>query len=538
MRRVGLPLLVLVVVLIGLAWSMTSTLQHSALMPSLAQAIPQVIRDAVQVQAQPAQPNVAPPAFDATLADYKRALRSPFANDLAQHVNAPRYDIELILDTATRQITGKQTVSYTNQTAQPLSDLVLRLYPNTGYMGGAMSVAHMRVGTLQTGWSWLLADHSAARVGLLKNIAPNEAITLTLDFTISVPDDPRRNGYLTFGAFDGLWALPNAYAMIAPRQDNRWQVDPAPNFGDIVFSEMALYRVTLHAPASYKVVATGACQSDGLNPFATTTCMAGPVRDFALHLSERYDVASTTVSSITGEPIQLSSYFLPQHRAAGARALDIAANALGSYEKRFGAYPYAELKIFATTTSAGGIEYPNLAGVLYNFYAGNDDYFEWLVAHEVAHQWWYNLVGSNPIQEPWLDESLTQYSALLYMEDRYGVTAAQKYRARYFTDRFAQERKERGDRRVGQPTKDFARWSYFPIVYGKGPLFFDAVRSRSGDVRFTAWLRNYFEHRRYGIAHASDLLQAADDVGLGAIVRAAFDEWIMGKDSSPTKKPR
>jgi aminopeptidase N len=209
--------------------------------------------------------------------------------------------------------------------------------------------------------------------------------------------------------------------------------------------------------------------------------------------------------------------------------LDIAANALATYEKRFGAYPYGELKLFATTTSAGGIEYPNLAGVLFNFYEGNDDYFEWLVAHEVAHQWWYNLVGSNPITEPWLDESLTQYSALLYMEDRYGVQAAQKYRVRYFTDRFAEERNVRGDRRVGQPTAAFPRKAYFPIVYGKGPLFFEAVRSGADDARFGAWLRGYYERHRYSTAQASDLLQAADEVGLGPVVHAAYAEWILGK---------
>ena len=132
-------------------------------------------------------------------------------------------------------------------------------------------------------------------------------------------------------------------------------------------------------------------------------------------------------------------------------------------------------------------------------------------------------------EEPWLDEALTQYSVSLYMEDRYGVEAAQKYRTRYFTDRFATELKEKGDRRVGQPTSAFPRWSYFPIVYGKGPLFFDAVRKGSDDARFDAWLRAYYERFRYGTAHANDLLQAAEDVGLGPVVHAAYDEWILGK---------
>ena len=528
MRRGCLLLLLPVGLLLGLAW---------VTMPTLTQVVSTYVpvQTIAKIVSNPSLPDKPPAALekdkptDAALAPYQPNLRSPFAADLAQQANAPRYEIELSFDADTHKITGQQTVRYVNQTTKPLSDLVLRLYPNTQYMGGKMTLAQVRLNEIKVLWAWSLPDQSAMRVLLPRSLQPSDALTLSLNFTIDVPADPGKAGYLTFGEFDGLWALPNAYAMIALRDADGWRVDPAPNFGDIVFSEMALYRVRINAPSRYKIVATGSCTADGLNPFAITTCVAGPVRDFAIHLSESYEVASTTVSSILGEPIRLTSYFLPQHRTAGQHALDIAANAIGSYEKRFGAYPYAELKLFATTTIAGGIEYPNLAGVLYKFYERDDDYFEWLVAHEVAHQWWYNLVGSNPITEPWLDEALTQYSASLYMEDRYGMEAAQKYRTRYFTDRFATELKEKGDRRVGQPTSAFPRWSYFPIVYGKGPLFFDAVRKGSDDARFGAWLRKYYERFRYSTARANDLLQAAEDAGLGPVVRVAYDEWILGK---------
>jgi hypothetical protein len=116
---------------------------------------------------------------------------------------------------------------------------------------------------------------------------------------------------------------------------------------------------------------------------------------------------------------------------------------------------------------------------------------------------------------------------LLYFEDRYGAEVAQTYRSSYFMERFVQERFRRGNRPVGQATLAFPRASYFPIVYGKGPLFFDEVRKRAGDDRFTAWLRTYHERHRYGTTQASDLLQAGDAVELGEIVRAAYGQWIL-----------
>lgn len=70
------------------------------------------------------------------------------------------------------------------------------------------------------------------------------------------------------------------------------------------------------------------------------------------------------------------------------------------------------------------------------------------------------------------------------------------------------------------------RWAYAPIVYGKGPLFFEAVRKQVGDAAFGQWLQGYFAAKRHGIATGEDLLAAADAAGIGSQVRAAHAQWI------------
>ena len=477
-------------------------------------------------------PNAFVKVVDPELAGYALALRRPFMADLDSLKRAPRYDIALALNPAAHLITGQQTTRYVNRETAPLNEIMLRLYPNTAYRGGDMQVAQVAVGGAPAPWVYdtRVQDRSIVRVDLPAPLLAGQALTFSLNFTISVPSEGAA-GYRTFGQFGALWALPNAYAMLAPRIAGAWQLDAVPAYGDIVLSEVAHYRVQIQAPANWPVVATGVCQtesSQAQSQGATTTCTAAAVRDFALHLNPNYRVATATAPSITGEPILISSYYLPQHERAGQSVLRYAANALAAFERRFGAYPYAELKLFAASATSGGIEYPTLAGVLDTFYANDNAEFEWLVVHEVAHQWWYGLVGNNPITEPWLDEALAQYSASLYLEDRNGVDAAQRYRSQAFTARYETERRQNGDQRVGQPTTGLPSQSYFPIIYGKGPLFFDEVRRGSDDARFTAWLRAYFEQHRYGIASAQDLLAAADRVGLGAMARPAFDRWILG----------
>jgi hypothetical protein len=497
-------------------------------------AHPEALRRNIVLPADPSNPNSAQPLQNTSLAEYAAALRSPFTNDLNALADAPRYNLRLRLDARARKLFGEQTVHYTNRSAQPLPDMVLRLYPNTAYMGGDMVLGAIAVDGVAARFEFdTPIDRSIVRVQLPQLLPAGRTTVLSLSFTISILR-PNRIANGVFGLDDGFWALPNAYAVVAPREGDVWRIDAAPTYGDIVLSEMALYRVQISAPANLRVVATGVCQSHSAQPetappapTATTTCVAGPVRDFAMHFSSGYVTVSISVPSHS-EPVLLTSYFLPQHRRTGERALQIAADALAAYEKRFGAYPYKELKVFATTATAGGIEYPMLAGVMHKFYANDDDYFEWLVAHEVAHQWWYGMVGSNPITDAWLDEALTQYTTSLYWEERYGKASAERTRNNNFVERYLAERKANGDRRVAQVVAAFPRKSYFPVVYGKGPLFFDAVRRASDDATFTTWLRTYFDRMRYRIARPNDLLQAANDVGIGHITQPAYQQWILG----------
>jgi len=493
-----------------------------------------VIANAEMVQARLASINTIETEQTSTpLSPYTAALRPAFAGEIGQMADWPRYDLSLRIDPIKNKVTGTQQVIYTHRDNTPLREIALRLYPNTDYMEGKMTLSAVQINgkpiadrTIRRNGR---ADRATLLVPLSRPLSMGQQVTLSMQLDISVPVSPTK-GYRTFGLIDGILSLPNAYAMVPPRRDGRWWLDSIPIFGDVVLGQMALYRVRIQAPKEQVIVATGVCESDRADSAndAAVVCSSGPVRDFAIHLSPHYRVVSATLPS---EDITVYSYYLPTHERAGENALDYAEKALKTYERRFGPYPYRELKVFETTTIAGGIEYPMLAGVTDANYELDGGYFEWLVAHEVAHQWWYNMVGSDPITEPWLDESLTQYAASLYIEDRYGDVAARAQRDLFFNQRYENERKAKGDRRVGQPSALFPRWSYFPIVYGKGPLFFEEVRRKGGDSRFEAWLRTYFVHNRFAIANANALLQAANDVGLREITQAAYDEWIMGKRS-------
>ncbi len=471
------------------------------------------------------------------LQPYATALRPGFERDLLALVDAPRYDIEITIDPEQRVISGTQRTRYVNRENVSLNELVVRLYPNTAYMGGGMALQAVQLDgrpvRTEPFQPTVFADGSAIRVVAAAPIKPKQVVELRANFVITAPLDPK-NGYTTFGMMEGVLALPNAYAMVAPRAEDGWLAMPAPVFGDIVQSEMALYRVTIHAPHDFVVVASGVCEAQPPSPKSkratvTQTCVAAPVRDFAVHLSRFYKTLTSVVPGGNGDNVIVRSYFTSLRARAGQNALLYLGEALRVFERRFGPYPYRELAVFESTTIAGGIEYPGAVGVNYSEYQQDGGYMEWITAHEVAHQWWYGMVGSDPIREAWLDEALAQYSASLYIEDRYGVAFADAERHRFFDERYNAEVKERGDERVGQPSGAFFRWAYAPMIYGKAPLFFSDIRERVGDARFTQWLKRYFAQNRFGIARSSGLLRAADEAGIGPIVREAYARRIASR---------
>ena len=76
------------------------------------------------------------------------------------------------------------------------------------------------------------------------------------------------------------------------------------------------------------------------------------------------------------------------------------------------------------------MEYPQAMLIGVELYSRFRENLELLVAHEMAHQWWYNIVHNDPVTEPWLDEALAEYSMRIYMESMRGIDDAEGLVAR------------------------------------------------------------------------------------------------------------
>ena len=194
--------------------------------------------------------------------------------------------------------------------------------------------------------------------------------------------------------------------------------------------------------------------------------------------------------------------------------------------KRYAPYLYTELDIVATPTLALGIEYPGMIAITEQIYDISDRtaniYLESTVAHEVGHQWFYSLVGDDQLDDPWLDESLTQFATLQYYTDLYGAQGADGFRSS-LEGRWASV--ENAKIPIGLPVAGYNGSEYSAIVYGRGPLFFVALKDEMGTDVFDAFIKDYTETNAWGIA-TPEGMQALAEKHCACELNAIFAEWV------------
>ena len=162
--------------------------------------------------------------------------------------------------------------------------------------------------------------------------------------------------------------------------------------------------------------------------------------------------------------------------------------ALHRLEALVGPYPWRTLTV--VETAAGyAVESP---GAIWIPRGATDARLPWLVSHEVAHQWFHGLVGSDQAREPFADE------------------APADFLARYVTHSLRASRCARDD--LDRAIYGYSASCYFEVVYIQGSRVLDAIRRRAGDAAFFAALRAYLDEHRGGIGSTGALLAALDAV--------------------------
>ncbi len=431
-----------------------------------------------------------------------------------------RLDIEIADDL--NSLTGRLKIRFTNQEEISLEQLYLRLFANI--MAGGSSISNLMLDGEPSNYTLELLN-SAVHIPLSSPLDPGESLLLEMDFETIIPEEMSGN-YGLFGHFEDLLVLQVFFPLIPVFDDEGWNVEIPPPHGDLTYLDPSYFVVRVSAPEELTLITTGV-EIDRVikDDRQSLTIAAGPARDFYLAASEKFEARSEEI-----EGTKVNSYAFPEQEEGASLALQFSLNALKNFNKRLGPYPYAELDVISTSMQALGMEYPGVIAISNELYDPDGKLYgapapiilESTVAHEVAHQWFYNTVANDQIDEPWMDEAIVQYATGLYYKDQYGERGMQGYRQSWI-DRW--DRVEKADIPIGLPSEDYDGTTYGAIVYGRGPLFLDALAERLGVEVFDDFLRDYYTQNKWGIGTGESFRQLAEE-NCQCDLQGLFEEWV------------
>ncbi|HEY6748345.1 MAG TPA: M1 family metallopeptidase [Mycobacteriales bacterium] len=390
------------------------------------------------------------------------------------------YTVNLASDATGATWTGTERVSFTNVSATALAEVYLRLWDN--FHGSCPTNQPIKITNLTGGTAGALeVGCTAMKVTLPTPLAQGQSGTIAFSLAIAVP-----NGSDRFGRSGAYAYIGNALPVVDVRDGGGWQLSPYTNNGEAFYTLAANFTVTLDHPTGLLTPATGtSTEAPGAAGRTVTTATATKVRDFAWAAGP-FSRSSTTSAAGT----RVNTYWTSAISAATAASLQTtSANALDQHASRFGAYPYGEADVVLDNTFwFGGMEYPGF--VL-------DSPSATAAIHELAHQWWYGIVGDDEYANPWLDESFADYSTDLVQ----GLDGTGCWHPTW----------QSTAERISNPMSywDAHPSRYGTVVYGYGKCMLHDLRRTIGTTAMTGLLRNYAASHWFGVSTPADFKAAA-----------------------------
>ena len=374
---------------------------------------------------------------------------------------------------------GQGSITFTNVGSAPLREVYLRLWSNgvrgcgdraivvSNLSGGALSDERLRCTELE--------------VTLDAPLAAGASASIAFDLSIRIPSEDDR-----FGVHQGLALAGTALPTLSIHDDAGWHRVPFENLGESFYSMVSDYEVTFITPAKLDVAASGVVTDRAqVSPGRwRTTYTTEQVRDFAWAAGKLRRI----VERARGADVVV---WYQRGAVTPARARDLAVDAASvvrTLGEAFGEYPYPEVDVvLAGHASFGGMEYPTIVF---------SEPHRIIMAHELAHQWFYGLVGNDQYAEPWLDESFATWAMRLAFDPRKACRRIRWPSAR------------------ASLTNDMGYWSAHPgeygLVYYGGACLLANLSQRFGQERFQRIVGRYVRRHTMDIARTEDFMDVIE----------------------------
>lgn len=473
---------------------------------------------------------------------------------------ATSYWMDLTFDPVARTLAGSEEIAWINTTGAAQAEIYLRLYPEAHYYrGGGLTMDGLTVdGTPATATSG--DDPTVAKIALPASVSPGQRATVALRFRTVIPVDSTASfGILRLDSRSGIWALADWYPIVAGYDAGQgWYLAPPSSLGDPTFSDASSYDVRLTLPADLTIAGTGVEQA---NPtpagpgLVTRQFRTGvPAREFVLAVGSPGRIASRVVDGVTLRVMTLGQPFGTTPNGGlvdqlNAFTLDVAATAFRAYTRWFGPYDEPDLDVTflsleeAQGASVSGMAWISAPHVLDDGQLSDDERraLAFTVAHEIGHQWLGNIIGSNNNDYGFITESLDNALTPSALAGLPLPETPNDFWRNVIAGQYSPSPASGHDGIVDRPaTASDQGMDSVALVYGKGPLGFEAICQRMGPDAYFAGLRAYGERSWLGISTPTGLLDALEWAARThgedpAVVADLWTHWFEQADTTASE---
>lgn len=497
-------------------------------------------------------------------------LRAQTATYFQQEVN---YKIKVQLNDSLHSISASETITYLNNSAVTLDTLYFHLWPNA-YKNGETALAKQLVASGETALTeaaekergyidsldfkvngkkvkWFFHPQHIDICFLLLNepLKPGETAQISTPFYVKIPSAKfSRLGHTGQAYFMTQW-----YPKPAVFDRAGWHAMPYLNQGEF-YSEFGSFDVHITLPENYLLAATG----DRVEAESENAFLAERVKETEAHLTNgtrsafkmKFPASSSKLKTVHFRQYRVhdfawfadkrfyvlkESFELPESKRQvdgwvfftdknfefWKKALSYVKESTTFYSYHLGDYPYNQVTaVDGTIMAGGGMEYPNIT-VIND--VGSDFSLDMVITHEVGHNWFYGILGSNEREHPFLDEGLNSFYEMRYVRAKYPRNKLGTFLQRdslgllrlnqhplwkYHELSFLATQHLNSDQPMNLSSEAYTEKNYGSIVYSKTALAFDHLMNFISEQRFDEGMKTYYKDWRFKHPGPDDLFSS------------------------------
>jgi hypothetical protein len=481
-----------------------------------------------------------------------------------QEVN---YTINVKLDDVKHELTADETIEYINNSPHELTYIYFHLWPNAyknnqtalakqllengdtkfyyaeendrGYIDGL----DFKVNGQAVKWEYDKEHIDICKITLNEPLSPGAKVIITTPFHVKIP----KGIFSRLGHINQAYQITQWYPKPAVFDKNGWHQMPYLTQGEF-YSEFGAFDVSITLPKNYVIGATGDLvngeselewlnhkvkqtekitqfTSDNSYPvsdteYKTLRYKQEKVHDFAWFADKRFHVLKGEVElPHSKRKVTTWAMFTNSEPDIWKNSVQYINDAIYYYSLWNGDYPYNHMTAVDGALSAGGgMEYPNVTVIGPSRTAF---LLETVIMHEVGHNWFYGILGSNEREHPWMDEGINSFNENRYIRTKYPETGVMgmgsdsklskvfdlghlKHKSQYELGYVLTARKNT-DQPMELPANEYTEMNYGTIVYFKSAIVFDYLYYYLGEELFDKCMQAYFEKWKFKHPQPEDI---------------------------------